>query len=1487
MKEHLEKKILMENLLNFFFGSKKQNKKKALKNQMLEYFFPKVFTIFVVLIMAFFLGSSTVVAETFNFENGTETLEFETNGNVPYGISDSYAHEGSYSLKVGPSSCGASCFDYYTVSITKQFDTPNYVSSISAWIYEEGNWGGGGFLKIDGEDIKDLSFSNISNNSSEQPGWVKKYWDINKSVSTITFYFYDMTSSNAMFIDDIEINTGENNTWPEPLNADGFVLTDKSGSANIWTAKYNGTALTPDKQLTFWNAPFVVSRFQVDEANQRIVYSYYETGKRIHHFRVIDFQGNEIQQITNVPSGGGGSASFDISPDGSQIVFAKGMEDQGLNQQEGWIVNINNTGLYKVLGSHAVRNQATHKTSFKWLDQDTIVFSNTEVWSDWAGRHEIHTLNVNTGSISKWAGNSSSTSIGEGYPVWSPDHAHMAVMTLANSTPSGIDVAQWSSGDSKSTLIPMNQVSAVPIYWVDNTRLVYVQDGDLYAVNMDGTDKINLTNTLSDKETQFVTVSGMSTSDGWQYTRKDLTGSNYYPNCSQVNTDNKLTEEFTLPVSGGSVLTGDVTGDGYMEIVHVNDSQLQIYDYQGNLLQNVGLGASGCIVTMIEDVNGDGINDIGIGTVAQSSLKTFFYDGQGNLLQELSKSAGYDSSMHPVGLTGNGDYIISLEAGYSHANKNRGIAVFDKETGVEKWDYRVGPYYRVVSVADFDSDGLLEITGMANTVHNGCTASGFNGNGTTTTDGDMWLIVVDENGNETFSKKYPSPSDGSSQHYFVDLNKDGQMEILGFESHDPTYYKGVSQVHLYDQTGTVTKSFDGNDNQGWSFAVADMTGDGKNEVVTVNGGGSSFTLHILDSQLNQLNSTAVDGSVQLVSDINGDGKNEIVILSSSGNLSVYDANLNELDSYSVNTNGKVIASDLDKDGIVELICLTDNLYVLKNSESKEQSFTLSASPTAGIAPLSVTFTVSGDVDSNTSFAWDFQGNNQVDSTSGPVVSHTYTQPGMYDASVSITPDSGPVQKHYIRIQVSKPPQEVPVEEVITGGGEGTKYIEPVNENYEITYQVEPVSETVEIDYMDYTYNVVTDAVIGCTVILDSRIINWAYAQTDNELSITLLDAGPSKAVPKTIQSSDIFTAPNQSETASASLTIELESLGKDITVALTPYKNISQIPALSKLQDLGYIPVSGADVAVSDSLGKKLFWSELSDSSSLNSSLSVQQDLLAAFSDNSSTNLNLLVFDHASRSWLEKPSATFISDNGLFISMGHVLDRLSPFVIARHMDTIAGNTSGQILGKVFSGPGDPLQCAYVTLMNEEGRPLGKPQWSDAQGLFTLDFAVQETTAEKYRVMAFHYSELPLSGLIQDIQIDPGEDQTILDMFDSDGDGVPDEWDYCPDTPLGSAVDSKGCLVEGPVDGTMPTLNGGWNLMGMNKSISQNISALVQGKEDIIASVWKWDNGKWAVYLPGEDDGGAAYAQSKGFSVLSNIEPGEGFWVNCSAEMTLD
>jgi PKD repeat protein len=95
-----------------------------------------------------------------------------------------------------------------------------------------------------------------------------------------------------------------------------------------------------------------------------------------------------------------------------------------------------------------------------------------------------------------------------------------------------------------------------------------------------------------------------------------------------------------------------------------------------------------------------------------------------------------------------------------------------------------------------------------------------------------------------------------------------------------------------------------------------------------------------------------------------------------------------------------------------------------------------------------------------------------------------------------------------------------------------------------------------------------------------------------------------------------------------------------------------------------------------------------------------------------------------------------------------------------------------------------------------------------------------------------------------------------------------------------------------VSGTEPSVTAlalvsGWNLIGLKSDEAKPIADFVSGNETKITSVWKWDNGKWAVYLPGQEDGGDAYAESKGFTVLSNIEPGEGFWVNCTEAVTLD
>ena len=70
--------------------------------------------------------------------------------------------------------------------------------------------------------------------------------------------------------------------------------------------------------------------------------------------------------------------------------------------------------------------------------------------------------------------------------------------------------------------------------------------------------------------------------------------------------------------------------------------------------------------------------------------------------------------------------------------------------------------------------------------------------------------------------------------------------------------------------------------------------------------------------------------------------------------------------------------------------------------------------TSGSAPLSVNFTgLAGDSDGSFSLSWDFgDGSPPVTDTLSP--SHTYTDPGTYDATLTVTDDRGAVTVSAVR-----------------------------------------------------------------------------------------------------------------------------------------------------------------------------------------------------------------------------------------------------------------------------------------------------------------------------------------------------------------------------------------------------------------------------------------------------------------------------------------
>jgi hypothetical protein len=77
--------------------------------------------------------------------------------------------------------------------------------------------------------------------------------------------------------------------------------------------------------------------------------------------------------------------------------------------------------------------------------------------------------------------------------------------------------------------------------------------------------------------------------------------------------------------------------------------------------------------------------------------------------------------------------------------------------------------------------------------------------------------------------------------------------------------------------------------------------------------------------------------------------------------------------------------------------------------------------------------------------------------------------------------------------------------------------------------------------------------------------------------------------------------------------------------------------------------------------------------------------------------------------------------------------------------------------------------------------------------------------------------------------------------------------------------------------TITALTPGWHLQSLS---FPSANALAEYSK--LGDVWAWKNGSWGVFLPGEADGGVAYAASKGFVHLESICSGMGFWINVAS-----
>ena len=494
--------------------------------------------------------------------------------------------------------------------------------------------------------------------------------------------------------------------------------------------------------------------------------------------------------------------------------------------------------------------------------------------------------------------------------------------------------------------------------WVDGSEFIYVNWHGTNEPNDSGAEDCVQMNYASHTEESwndkncsydlyavFEFSPSTNTGSAWQsHGGGDLNhkSSNYAYGGQSID-DFEILWEKSLGSSSVYPVSGDTDGDGINDLIALADDTVYTIDRDGDSTQfDVQHGNS--LYLMLSDINDDNAADIFVGSADDDDKVTVgIYLGAGSLVNNLVRSSGYDSSVHPVSYIDENKLIVRYSSGYSR--DPRGVGLWDLSSGEETFYFDIGPVTGAhggigLSVLDANNDGLLEIVMNSFTPHNGASGSGSNGNGSSTSDGDLYTIVINEEGEELLSQKIGEDTSGGAngraEHKFADIDNDGNYEIIATVAHEGSYYTGDAQIRILELDGSERDRVSVGDNAYQiGMVISDINGDSYSEIIIRDE--AEDTIEIYSHELELVKKVSVAGSsddriwTHSASDIDGDGTQEMLV-SVEEVLYIYSGmDLQLLDQFTLSTQIiYAFATDLNGDDLAEVVAATNSgdLYLI-------------------------------------------------------------------------------------------------------------------------------------------------------------------------------------------------------------------------------------------------------------------------------------------------------------------------------------------------------------------------------------------------------------------------------------------------------------------------------------------------------------------------------------------------------------------------------
>ena len=431
---------------------------------------------------------------------------------------------------------------------------------------------------------------------------------------------------------------------------------------------------------------------------------------------------------------------------------------------------------------------------------------------------------------------------------------------------------------------------------------------------------------------------GVGRPTGWRYPQGELKGGSFYQYPSPEKTKGKFELITRWSVPADAAFTGDVTGDGKLELVAQAGGVVSVYSGKGVLISSasvpgeVRLGA-------LQDADGDKIDDLLLAGRVRDGLQVLFLNGMGGKIRQFDLKANtitpldtkqanaFGAAIYGLrDLDGDGreEAVIALITGFDL--NPRGILALDAATGAKKWYYPVGPGITQVLMQDINRDASPDVLAMAYSL----------GNKNVAPDGShdfaSFLYSLGGTGRLNWTSGMPVYHSGA-RIAAQDIDRDNTEEVV-VSGYTAWQYldkdMGLLAV-LNGITGKTEKIVEGGksfDDKG--LVVTNSVGTGLAEIAL---GGREGMVRKYDHNLNPLASYTSTGAVSVMAgnDFIRTGRPDFFALTDENKLLLLDNGLKLLSSFEYPSGGReaaVLISDLIPGGSNEVVLLADKVYVL-------------------------------------------------------------------------------------------------------------------------------------------------------------------------------------------------------------------------------------------------------------------------------------------------------------------------------------------------------------------------------------------------------------------------------------------------------------------------------------------------------------------------------------------------------------------------------